>query len=227
MDYQRFRTMVHRLAQEIPERYLAGIVGVEVSRRTVPHPDRPGVYTLGECIPVAAPTDELLSRIVLYHGSFQAVARDEPGFDWRTEAWETLLHELRHHVEWRAGTQRLEGFDWAAEENFARLEGERFDPEFYREGERVADGVFRIDGTTFIERVVRRKPAHVDVEWAGRRYRVTLPSGALPLFLTLEGLRDVPSGEVVLVVRRKPSWRDLFRRRHRPVQMSVRVRPTL
>jgi hypothetical protein len=31
------------------------------------------------------------------------LAANEADFDWEGEAWETLLHEIRHHVESRAG----------------------------------------------------------------------------------------------------------------------------
>ena len=62
----------------------------------------------------------LQSRVVLYHGSFAALARIGPGFDWREETWETLSHELRHHLEWRANVAVLEAYDWAAEQNFCR-----------------------------------------------------------------------------------------------------------
>ena len=72
-------------------------------------------------------------------------------FDWRQEAWETLTHELRHHLEWRARAPDLEEFDWAAEQNFARQDGEPFDPLFYRSGEKVAEGVYRLDDDFFLE----------------------------------------------------------------------------
>src|SRR5712692_2728789 len=65
-------------------------------------------------------------------------ARLDPDFDWREEAWETLTHELRHHVEWRARAPGLEAYDRAVEANFARQEGERFDPALYLDGDSPA-----------------------------------------------------------------------------------------
>ena len=44
-------------------------------------------------------------HIALYYGSFLQVAG--PGFDWEGEVWETLLHELRHHLESLAGRDDL------------------------------------------------------------------------------------------------------------------------
>ena len=227
MDYPSFRRLIERLGAEIPAEYLEGVAAVEVSPKTIPHPTRADVYTLGECIPVHGDGGEITSRVVLYHGSFRALAGLRSDFVWRQEAWETLTHELRHHLEWRANADALEEYDWAAEQNFARHDGQPFDPLFYRSGEAVETGVYRVDDDVFLDRVVRAAPAALDVRWHGRPYGVTLPAPArLPLFLTLEGLRDPPPGDVVLVVRRKPGLLDLFRRASPPSRASVKVRPT-
>lgn len=206
MRFGDFRGLVERLKQDIPPEFQGGIVAVEVSHKTVPHPVRADVYTLGECIPLewSGSGADLQSRVVLYHGSFQALADLDPAFDWRGEAWETLTHELRHHLEWRANTAALEAYDWAAEQNFARHEGQAFDPVFYRSGEPVAPNVWKVDDDVFLE----ADPAAIT--WHGRRYRVSW-SGAAPAFLTLTGL-DVASGDVVLVLPRAPALRDLWRR---------------
>src|SRR5439155_1125503 len=79
------------------------------------------------------------------------LARFAPEFEWRHETWETLSHELRHHLEWRANVEALEAYDWAAEQNFARQEGEAFDPTFYRSGEALAPGVYKVDDDVFVE----------------------------------------------------------------------------
>jgi len=223
MQLEAFRRLVRQLAQEVPAEYLDGVAAVDVSPRTVVHPDRPDVYTLGECVPVHdAGLDEVLSRVVLYHGSFRALARDEPEFDWEGETAETLLHELRHHLEWRAGSEALEAYDWAVEQNQRRVAGEPFDPLFYEVGERVGDGVFEVEDDAFVERVVTRVPAAVEFAWRRSRYRVTLPpSAALPLFVALEGLRRPPAGTAYLVVRRKPRLRDLLRGRQTPTEVHA------
>jgi hypothetical protein len=184
-----FEAMVVRMAGEVPREFLAGVAEIAVSPRTVPHPERPGIYTLGECIPLptadGAANDGIQSRVVLYHGSFAALARVTPGFDWREEAFETLTHELRHHLEWRARAPDLEELDWAVEQNYARQ---------------------------FLDRIVRDVPATIPVHWAGRDYQVTPPTDAsLPAFLVLDGLADAPAGEVVVVLRRKPGVLALFR----------------
>jgi hypothetical protein len=179
-----------------------------------------GVYTLGECVPLewSGNGADLHSRILLYYGSFRALARGDRAFDWRREAWDTLRHELRHHLEWRASVAALEDYDWAAEENFKRHEGAPFDPMFYRSGERVAGGVYKVDDDIFLEQ---------DLSWHGRSWTVAL--GAIPrgaaAFVVLEGLVPEPVGDAVLVIPHRPSLLDLFRRAVPPVPLTRRVEP--
>lgn len=218
--------MVGDLARDVPREFRDGIVAIDVSPKAVPDPVRGGVYTLGECIPLewSGNGANLQSRIVLYHGSFAALARPHAGeSEWRHEAWDTLAHELRHHLEWRADVDALEAYDWAADQNFARGEGQPFDPAFYRSGERLAPGVYKVDDDVFIEKDARdRTGAGLDVAWHGRRYRVPWPPDARPpLFLTLEGLLAPPAGDVVVVVLRRPSLIDVWRRRRPAVARHV------
>ena len=198
---------------EVPDEFLNGVAEVVVSPRTVVHPERAEVFTLGECIPLATTSDqpeEIQSRVVLYHGSFAALARDQADFDWHQEAWDTLTHELRHHVEWRAREPALEAFDDAVEANFARLAGEPFDAFFYREGERLPGGMFRVEDDYFIE--VLDSPAAIRFPWAGQRYRVDVPAGVTPpAFLSVQGLEAPPQGEVLLVLVRPPKLVDLLK----------------
>lgn len=208
--------MVRRMAGEVPREFLEGIAEIVVSPRTVPHPSREDIYTLGECIPLpegaGGSADEIQSRVVLYHGSFLALSRLADGFDWREEAWETLTHELRHHLEWRARAPALEDLDWAVEQNFARHDGEAFDPGFYLQGEPIEEDVWRVEDDVFLDRTVREPEPTVRVTWGARHYLVAVPSDAtLPAFLTLDGIAEPPPGELVLVLRRKPGLRTLLR----------------
>lgn len=212
-----FALMIRRMGDEVPAEFMAGVAEIVASPRTVPHPTRPETFTLGECIPLPAAegtaSQGVQSRIVLYHGSFAALARLRPGFDWRGEAWETLSHELRHHLEWRARAPDLEAFDVAVEHNFARQDGEAFDPAFYLDGEPIAEGVYRVDDDVFLDRVTGEPPRDARVRWHDRVYRVPIPPDAtLPAFLVLDGVADGPPGELVLVLRRKPGVMDLLRR---------------
>jgi hypothetical protein len=225
MELRDFRALVDRMVNDVPAKYLDGVFAIEVSPKTVRHPVYSSVYTMGECIPVEAAEDPPPSRVVLYHGSFVALARERRDFDWRAEAWETLTHELRHHLEWRARSDDLDQYDWAAEQNFRRQEGQAYDPLFYLSGERVADGVYCVDDDLFFDREVKRTvQGPVEVEWHGRTFRADAPSGTLPLYLALEGLDPNPMGDAVVVLRRKPGVLDLFRRAHPPTEERVRVR---
>jgi len=228
LTLEDFRALVRRLQQEIPTQFESGVADIDVSPQAVPHPLRRGVYTLGECVPLTWTGNgaDLHSRIVLFYGSFDALARENPGFDWRTEAWDTLTHELRHHLEFRAHVDALEAYDWAAEQNFARQECQRFDPVFYRSGERVADGVYKVDDDVFLERAWGLGTREsVDVVWHGRPYRASIKGIDPPAFLTLDGLADEPHGEAVLVLLKRPSLRDLWRRAV-VTQKPVRVQPS-
>lgn len=229
MRLDDFRALVRRLGEEIPAGFYEGVAEVVVSPRALPHPTRAEIYTLGECTPLHdgdAP-DAVQSRIILYHGSFAALARLTPGFDWRQEAWDTLTHELRHHLEWRARAPDLEAFDQAAEENFARQEGERFDPLFFLAGESPAPGVHHVDDDWFLDHVMRRLPGRVAFAWHGRGYLADVPAGAtLPAFLhVVEGVAEPPPGDLVLVCRRKPGLLDLFRPARPLFRAEVRARP--
>ena len=218
MQLADFRALIERLEREIPPEFRGGVVDVEVSPKTVPHPVHADIYTLGECIPVewSGSGADLQSRVVLYHGSFQALARlHDPGeFDWRGEAWETLTHELRHHLEWRANHGALEEYDWATEQNFARHEGEPFDSVFYRSGEQLAEGVWKVDDDVFLEFTHHAQRTTHRFSWHGRQYGVTIPEGPSRAvrFLVLEGLDEPPPGDAVLVVRSRNGLFDVFRR---------------
>jgi hypothetical protein len=217
MRFADFEAMVRRMTGEVPPEYLEGVAGLEVSRQALPHPTRAEIYTLGECVPlpaVDADPEHVQSRVVLYHGSFRALARLDPDFDWREEAWETLTHELRHHLEWRARTPALEALDRAAEMNYARQDAEPFDQGFYLDGEPAAEGVYRVEDDYFLEQVVRggEAPEQVRFRWHGRQYEVPVTATlTLPAFLTVSGVSDPPPGELVLVLRRRPGLADLFR----------------
>src|SRR2546428_219732 len=72
MHLDDFRVMVDRLAREVPAEFHDGIVAIDVSPKTVPHPVHGDVYTLGECVPLEWSDSgvDLHSRIILYYGSF-------------------------------------------------------------------------------------------------------------------------------------------------------------
>ena len=110
MTYRAFQDLVARLWDEIPEAFKKGLQGVHVLPKAKPEPGLEGVWRLGEYLDPGPPSafggfEGLGRHIALYYGSFLQVAG--PGFDWEKEVWETLLHELRHHLESLAGRDDL------------------------------------------------------------------------------------------------------------------------
>jgi len=110
MTYAEFVNLVERLWDEIPEAFKKGLQGVHVFPEAKPEPGLKDVWRLGEYLdpgPLSAfrGFEGLGRHIALYYGSFLQVAG--PGFDWEGEVWETLLHELRHHLESLAGRDDL------------------------------------------------------------------------------------------------------------------------
>lgn len=219
-----FEQLVRDLVEQVPAEFMDGIEGIEVTPRTIPDPVHADVFTLGECVPHSygaggEGSAALRSTVLLHHGSFAALARISPGFDWRHEAWDTLTHELRHHLEWRSRVPDLERLDDAVEANYARQAGEPFEPLFFQDGEAVAPGVTRVEDDVFLDVPLGarewKRAAGSDraVAWHGKRYVAKLPA-KLPdvLFLTLDGAEPEPAGELVLVIRRRPGVRDLWHR---------------
>jgi hypothetical protein len=106
VDIQRFTETADRLMERVPPPVLEGLNGgVTVQRKAQRNAgDPPGVYIMGEYI-----TDPLLGcYVVLYYGSFLEVLHGEPEQAWEEEIWETIRHELTHHLEYRAGEYDLD-----------------------------------------------------------------------------------------------------------------------
>jgi len=157
---------------------------------------------------------EVRSIVMLYYGSFLRLSRLEEEWDWEEEIWETVTHEIRHHLESLALDDELEVRDYADDQNFARREGLEFEPFFFRSGEPLGPGAWEVAGDVFLERELApaavSRGAPVAVEWEGRALSVPLPS---PLgdvhFVTLEDV-PAPKGDVVVVlVRRRGAWESL------------------
>ena len=221
MRFHDCEALARELWEEIPEAYLEGIDGLTVRREAPEHPDHPGIYTLGECLTEEHVSDygsaeTTRSVIALYWGSFQALADRSEDFDWEGEAWETLTHELRHHLESLAGDDALEGVDYAADQSFKRFDGEPFDPWYYQYGDEVEEGTYKVESLWYVER--KLKPGEledadtVELEWRGRRYAVPAPTEEADIhFIYLPAL-DADGGSVELVlVRERSAWESLKR----------------
>jgi hypothetical protein len=182
MTFDEFQAEASRVWEEIPDTYRSGVDGLVLERKSQAHPSMEDIYTLGECLTESYPSDwggpdTTRSVLVLYFGSFHRLAELDPEFDWRYEVWETITHELRHHLESLAAEDALEDVDFAMDENFKRLRGDPFDPSFYRAGERVAPGVYQAERDLFIELEYDGEAGDaVEFEWQGRRAVVPVPA---------------------------------------------------
>jgi len=179
VNRQEFGERAGRMWDEIPADARVGIKAVTIVDSPPEHSDFPDVYTLGECVTDVWPSGygegESRSELILYYGSFVALAELDPAFDWADELWETILHELLHHRETSAGQSGLEDFDWAEEQNRRRWDGGGFDPGFYKVVPAGPDGVVRLDSELFVESIMRPADSEAEFAWRGRSYRVRVP----------------------------------------------------
>ena len=206
MNYRDFERVANDVFDAIPERFREGVDGLEITRATVPHPTLPDVYTLGECITDSYPTEfggpgDVRSVVALYYGSFLALSRLNDDWDWEEEIYETVTHEVQHHLESLASDESLEVQDYAEDQNFARREGEPFDPYFFRAGHAAGPGVWEIDRDHFIEVPFGSRElaeGSVRVEWEGESFPVAL--AAEQEDVRLEPLREREDGSEVIAV---------------------------
>lgn len=236
MRLKEFEKAAHDAFRRIPEEYKAGVDGLTVSAEALPHPTHPHIYTLGMCLTEAYPSDwvgpeTLRSIVVLYHGSFQRLAEMDPTFGWEEELWETLTHELRHHLESLAAEDTLEGVDYAMDEEFARWEGYEFDPWYFQSGEPVGEGVYQVESHFYLEQLwtpeAFRKADRIRFRWRGEEWWIPRPGTLGDVhFVWLHEL-DTGAGTAELALVRKRSWweslKAAFRQRAAEVLESEAV----
>ena len=238
MDLDTFTAVAEAAFDEVPESYKAGIDGLVIDPATEPHPSLPDIYTLGYCdtesyLSEWVSPETTRSTIRLYYGSFRALAARNPDFDWEAEIYETVQHEIRHHLEWLAGEDQLGGVDYAMDEAFKRQQGLDFDPWFYQHGEPMGRGIYVVEDMVFLEREWEpgRSPAgtELSVRWQGVDYGVPVPEELGDLhFILLEGIVTPPPWFEFVLVRRR-GWLDGARRlfssaRPRVLHSEARVR---
>jgi hypothetical protein len=214
LSYEEFGARARAVYAAVPDEYREGVDGLEVTRRTVLHPTLPEVYTLGECLSDFYPSEfggpgEVRSRVVLYYGSFLALARSEEEWDWDDEIWETITHEIKHHLEHLASENALEELDYAEDQNFARRDGADFDPLFFRSGEMLGPGIYSADRDVFVELEVGADAAGeriaIDVPFHSAGFQITLPTELGQIhFLRVSDPPFAVAGELfVVAVRRR------------------------
>ena len=112
MTFAEFQATLAEMVDEIPDEFLAELQGVHALPERRLEQGFHEVYRLGEYLDPGPENflgggEGLGRHVALYYGSFAAVAEEDPEFSWEDELWETLTHELRHHVESLAGDVSL------------------------------------------------------------------------------------------------------------------------
>ncbi|MFQ5864601.1 MAG: hypothetical protein ACE5IW_05160 [bacterium] len=106
--------MAEELVGQIPDKFKKGLAGIYVSPNEVRDDDIPGVYVLGHY----NHGGYYEPSIDIYYGSFRKVFRGLPSLQLQNELWETITHEIRHHLEESAGLLDLRIFDQRQKEYF-------------------------------------------------------------------------------------------------------------
>ena len=230
MDFRAFEARALEMWSCIPHPFRDGVTRLIIEERVAPDPEFPDVFVMGLCaaddVSVLIPGAPVQDVITIFYGSFAAHAQQHPDFDWDDELWETLTHEVRHHLEWVAGVDDLGDHDDLEREDFSRRAGESFVADYYRRGLRLDEGVYALEKLLFLEVMLtthewaRLSSQGIEVTWGG--VVASCPAGhpdlslASPIYLTpeLDGMADsgqrLPWHDVVLVVREKPTRRDWF-----------------
>ncbi len=224
MELEDFTARASALWEALPQALREGITHVEVFEAARYDAEFEGVPLLGECIPdpLGALVGEgpVRSSIALYYGSFVVVAAREPGFDWAYELDETLMHELRHHLDWRQGHDTLGVEDDLQREDMLRRAGRPFLPHYYRAGRRVGASAWEVDGVVFVEVQLTRAQwdtltRGLTLRWRGLRVDLAPRAAppASPLYVDdahwqVEGASETPerADEAVVVLRRVWFW---------------------
>jgi len=240
LEFEAFERAARAAFEEIPQRYRSGVDGLIVSGEAVRHPTHAELFTLGECVTETYPSDfdgsdTTRSTVVLHWGSFRELAGRGSDFNWEGELWETLTHELRHHLESLARDDALEWVDYAMEEDVKRTEGFPWDPFYYQLGDAAGPGVRVVESHVFLERLkTERTFLAEDVvrfRWAGRGYEIDRPVeiGDVHFIEIVEGVADAPPVLEIVLLRKRAWWEDVWRlferSRPRALESSSVARP--
>jgi len=235
LKFQEFEKAAQEAYEAIPDEFKEGVDGVVVSRESPAHPDLPDVFTLGQCMTEDyvsdwGSPDTTRSVVALYWGSFKSLAARDPDFDWDGELWETLTHELRHHLESLAREDGLEGVDYASDETFKRDDDLDFDPWYFQHGDSVGPEVYKVEDNFYVEQAWRAADfddaPHLELTWEGTTFRMPRPEALGDVhFVWVHGVVDAPRTLEIVLVRRRSWWGDAKRLvgMYRPVVLESEV----
>ncbi len=223
LELTAFEILASEIWGRIPAELKEGVDALVVEAGERGHPSLGGIYTLGECMTESWPSGygdsgDVRSQLVLYHGSFRALAEEDASFQWEEETWETILHELLHHREVAAGESGLDDLDWAIDQNFRRHAGRSFDPAFYRAVPAGPDGGVRLDSDVFVKG--RGELGSARFTWRGRDWTVRVRDSDKTLFVQV---RNLAGGRLYVVVDPRISvFRRLLGRRAVGIERLMR-----
>lgn len=222
--FAEFESRARAIFESIPKTFREGISALIVHHKRVTHPHLDDYETLGECEADLLTEwnsnmeggGERRSTIHLYYGSFASLAKDDASFDWQWELQETIEHEIRHHLEDRAGAPDLQQMDWAEEQNEYRKARKAYDPLFYRSGEERELDEFWVGNDCFLEvRISRRALAKIGgklhpVTFGEQVYEVLVPAqGGEVRYVPIEGGwtdDDANCGDLIVVFVTGRGW---------------------
>jgi hypothetical protein len=161
LSFEEFSARAKEIAGAIPREFLDGVEDVVVHRGVRRHPHVEDVVTLGECEPSPLPAlvghEAVRSIVHVYYGSFVDLARRDDRFDLEGELRETIEHEVRHHIEDRAGLRALIDEDDLFDAHARFRAGLEVPRGWYRRGERMGKDVWAVDSDLFVELRLRRR----------------------------------------------------------------------
>jgi hypothetical protein len=161
LSYEEFSARAKEVARAIPREFMDGVEDVVVHRDAKGHPLIDDVVTLGECEPspvaALAGSETVRSIVHLYYGSFLDLAGRDEGFDVDEELRETIEHEVRHHIEDRAGVRALIDEDDLFDAHARFRAGLDVPAGWYRRGEKLEQDVYAVDLDLFVELRMRRR----------------------------------------------------------------------
>ena len=113
-SFAEFCDLADGIIRQIPEMYKEGISGIFVTRKEVKDEEVPELYILGHY----HHGGYLTPFINIYYGSFRRVCKGAALEEIEEELWETITHEIRHHLEENAGLRNLKAYDEDLKEYF-------------------------------------------------------------------------------------------------------------
>ena len=106
LSFDQVGDLLDEMAEEFPQEFYADLNGgISLLPEAREDPEGEDLYIMGEYC------NDMMGRyIVLYYGSFAALAQQEEWTeeDWEDELYTTLAHEFTHHIEGLAGERGLE-----------------------------------------------------------------------------------------------------------------------